>query len=316
MISHLIAFHRQLGCNDESSTDEEQAERILYYYPERTSVSARLSRVGVLESLIEFANKFSSESIDVVVMDNSTWSFLECEKDCWIVCGVSHDLMSSNQNLPLFFDHIPNGTGLIDGLTKMFRLYLTFYGEVNDSLRRDNGWESIARVMDSRKKIRKLCLKLKQEQQDQQYVISRQKEHDALILGIEGEGEEDKESAQRDFADRGNQLDNKSIEFLTDLVHTTECAIEQESSQLQSLLTPNANSPPYPPHIVSKNLGSFLAWYLSTGELTSPSALHSMTGVHFSPVGHPAFQLLLRVRQAVEEACQGSGRGVPASPAD
>ena len=31
-----IIFHRQLGSNDESATDEEQGEKILYYYPPDT----------------------------------------------------------------------------------------------------------------------------------------------------------------------------------------------------------------------------------------------------------------------------------------
>lgn len=28
-----VIFHRKLGSTDESSTDEEQGEKILYYYP-------------------------------------------------------------------------------------------------------------------------------------------------------------------------------------------------------------------------------------------------------------------------------------------
>lgn len=37
-ILHIIIFHRQLGTSDESSTDEEQGERILYFYPQETSL--------------------------------------------------------------------------------------------------------------------------------------------------------------------------------------------------------------------------------------------------------------------------------------
>lgn len=37
-IKNLVVFDRRLGCTDESATDEEQAEKILYYYPEQTSL--------------------------------------------------------------------------------------------------------------------------------------------------------------------------------------------------------------------------------------------------------------------------------------
>jgi hypothetical protein len=32
-IVNLIVFHRKLGCIDEAATDEEQGEKVLYYYP-------------------------------------------------------------------------------------------------------------------------------------------------------------------------------------------------------------------------------------------------------------------------------------------
>lgn len=37
-IKNLVVFDRRLGCTDESATDEEQAEKILYYYPQQTSL--------------------------------------------------------------------------------------------------------------------------------------------------------------------------------------------------------------------------------------------------------------------------------------
>jgi hypothetical protein len=42
-IKNLVVFDRRLGCTDESATDEEQAEKILYYYPEQTSLYMQVS---------------------------------------------------------------------------------------------------------------------------------------------------------------------------------------------------------------------------------------------------------------------------------
>lgn len=74
----------QLGSMDESATDEEQGEKILYYYPRDVSVYwqvcrfcssmiritiCQLSKMTMVESLMEFSNKFCPDPIDVVVME-------------------------------------------------------------------------------------------------------------------------------------------------------------------------------------------------------------------------------------------------------
>ena len=41
-IKNLVVFNRRLGCTDESATDEEQAEKILYYYPEDASLYSQV----------------------------------------------------------------------------------------------------------------------------------------------------------------------------------------------------------------------------------------------------------------------------------
>jgi hypothetical protein len=48
-IKNLVVFNRRLGCTDESATDEEQAEKILYYYPERTSLYMQV-RITTLQA--------------------------------------------------------------------------------------------------------------------------------------------------------------------------------------------------------------------------------------------------------------------------
>jgi len=89
-LTHLIIFHRKLGCIDESATDEEQGEKVLYYYP-KTSLYWQLSRINMLEGLIEFSNKFcKSDDIDIVIMEATTWVFYQCEPEIWIVIGMSN----------------------------------------------------------------------------------------------------------------------------------------------------------------------------------------------------------------------------------
>jgi hypothetical protein len=37
-VLNIIIFNRKLGSTDESSTDEEQGEKILFFYPQSTSL--------------------------------------------------------------------------------------------------------------------------------------------------------------------------------------------------------------------------------------------------------------------------------------
>jgi hypothetical protein len=99
-LSNLIVFHRGLGSSDESATDEEQGEKILYYYPEDTALYDQLSRMNLLEGLVDFTSRFSSEPLDVVVMKNMTYAFLFCELDLWIVIGMNNIELESKESAP------------------------------------------------------------------------------------------------------------------------------------------------------------------------------------------------------------------------
>ena len=123
-ISQVVIFHRDLGCSDESSTDEEQGERILYFFPRETSLFMQLSRLSMIEGLIGFAEKFSEEPIDVVVMENSTWAFYQCEHNVWIVLAVSNEnnLRESMSNIKLR----PSGPALQECLVVLSIFYILY----------------------------------------------------------------------------------------------------------------------------------------------------------------------------------------------
>ena len=154
MIRELYVLYRPLGCDDESSTDEEQGEKVLYSYPSQ-SVPKILSRMNMLEGLIDFTAKFSHQDIDTVVLENNTWSFFHCEQDLWFICcmggtsngrgragGLSMDNNEATANSEdnkmnstaaqdtLFHTHQPSGVGLIDALQQMYRVYIYTRGSI------------------------------------------------------------------------------------------------------------------------------------------------------------------------------------------
>ena len=113
MLKKCAIFHRGLGSDDESATIEEGSERLLLYYSS-TSFTAesttrheqqrQLSTVSMLESLIEFANKFSREMVQTVRMRDHTWAFFQCEPDIWMAISVHNEAFTLS-NAPFFTEH-------------------------------------------------------------------------------------------------------------------------------------------------------------------------------------------------------------------
>ena len=309
MIRTLCVFYRPIGCADEASTDEEQGEKILYYYPE-ASLSKQLSRVTMLEGLIEFTAKFSKAPIETAMMENQTWAFVQCEPELWIVAAVDNDSGVAEAASTSFEDsqsdrgqqqnqhHRPNGMCFFDALMKMYRVFCLLRGNLVNVIRGKNGsgMEHVQKVQDERKRTRKLKIKLRQEHLDLANVTRRAAEQ---LSPSEGEGESEGEQL-------GIRGDGVSLEDTQRTVDETLAQIAAAEERLAALLD---ESTTYPPRLARAMLISFFSWYLPTNELNNPCAFHSASGVHFCPVGHPAFQYLLRVRQAAEDISRGILRG-------
>ena len=62
-VKFAMVVHRGMGCTDEASSDAEQAEKILYFHPTETSMNEKLTKINMLEGLIDFTSKFSTENI-------------------------------------------------------------------------------------------------------------------------------------------------------------------------------------------------------------------------------------------------------------
>ncbi len=98
MLDELYIIYRPIGCADESATDLEQGEKILFSYPPGRSLGAQLNRLVMLEGLIDFAAKFSSEDIDTALMDEKTWSFFQAEPGLWLIACSSVNSDSTQES--------------------------------------------------------------------------------------------------------------------------------------------------------------------------------------------------------------------------
>lgn len=393
-LANLVVFHRGLGSSDESATDEEQGEKILYYYPEDTSLYNQLSRMNLLEGLVDFSSRFSSEPIDVVVMKHMTYSFVLCEPDLWIVIGINNSELSDKKrsassssatsqgngnDLSKFHSpshpssaspsssmhspdssgantthskslgdnqHVPNSTGMIDSITRMYKAFTTIFGDIGSLLSdRDNtndkvkGWDVIRQVQKTRRRLRKLDIQLKQQVLDWETLksISKKthssngesedakddKEEDVegnrdeeVVEQEEGDGMEgevvDKEEEEERKNDESPDQEYLGIKEGTKSLEESEKELAETRAEIaenEVLLNQLLDSGNYTVHRVHDLLQRFLRWWISSGELMYPSALHGMVGIHYAPVGHPAFQSLLRVRQSAQVASRGLCEG-------
>lgn len=185
-VKYAFIVHRGMGCDDESATDDEQAEKILYYYPETENLNDQLNKINMVEGLIDFATKFSIDAISTVVMQQNTWAFFECEKNIWVIIAV--DSQSLNDSSPDDFTHShqANTYAFELSLRSLYSMYFTTHGPIQLQLG-NSEVDSIQCVKTLRKRIRKLRLRLRQELQDLQSLVNREKE--ALSIDSHDESE-------------------------------------------------------------------------------------------------------------------------------
>jgi len=288
-LSYFIIFHRRLGCSDESSTDDEQKERILYFYPPDISVFAQLSKLSMVEGLIEFTNKFSSETVEYITMADDTWAFLQCEEDTWIVAAVKNDCKLRRNSL--LFRHRPNGCALLTCLKHVHRLYVTFHGDLGQFLigKSGMGWSTIGEVQQLKKRIRKLGLRMQQERQD---LDSASREPEDC----------DRESFNEDSPPLPPHVkDEVKIAQFAALIDISRSEIADAQSQLDSTLASGS----YTPSQLSEQIARFMSWYLSSGEFYSPGVFHSLKGQKISVLSAAMAPIVLRIRHAVQESSGG-----------
>ena len=115
----FFVIYRPIGTSDEAATDEEQGEKILFSYPTNITLSSQLTRIMMLEGLIDFTTKFASEDITTTLMAGKTWCFAQPEPGLWMICGIN---ASSIQTTTMVMDanhqsdnNNPDTSGATDG---------------------------------------------------------------------------------------------------------------------------------------------------------------------------------------------------------
>jgi First Longin domain of INTU, CCZ1 and HPS4 len=305
-INFFIIIHRQLGCPDEAASDEEQAEKILYFYPENTSTNVQLSKINMLEGLIEFTSKFSHEPLETAVMDRLTWGFFEAEKDVWIIIGIGNtphlDAYTNpegwQENIGLdstngyFNKHRVNADACILTLKRWYSHYFVMHGTIDHKLRckvmqSTPGWEKIVLVQNTRKKIRKIKQRMLQEKQDLQTL-------EGSTYTTEVDDNDENPVVER----MGIKESFKSINDVQEELLKSKSELDTLEDSLQLLINVD-----YTPNSVRLAIAKYFRFTLKSSEFTTPSLFNDFTGINWKAVtDNSFFSPLLRIRQAVEKA--------------
>lgn len=298
MIDELYVLYRPIGCEDEASTDLEQGEKILCAFPRDQSLDRQLLRVSMLEGLIDFTSRFSSEGIHSVIMEKKVWAFMQPagEEGLWFIAGAPCGGVSGNgsKQRTVFKDHLPSGAGIVDGLNRFYKMFVMLRGSIIDII--DSGLDAIETIQATRKKVRKLRIRRQQEQLDYEN-IRQDMEKDK-----EEEGSPKKDKEERVGIKKENSV---SVELLLSKTKDTTEEIETLESDLCILVA----SPAYVVAPLRNHLHNFTEWFLQSKELYNSSGLQGIGGMHYCTVGHPAFQSLTLVRQAIEGITRGRCEG-------
>lgn len=310
----FLILHRDLGSADENASDIEQGSKILYYHPASTTLNDQLNTCNLVEGIIDFFQKFAEDgdAPDVIFMHKRIWSICRCDGPSHNVYMVMSLPSQEKIELPMWKSQ-ENGnsdgksvntsysTGMHDTIVRMYRLYMLWHPRISDSLAgkdrpevddSETGWKMIEIVQILRKKIRKSFEKLQQLYLDLETMKNYEDEADII---------------ERTEESLGIRRGTVSIDEIMEEITSIKKSIQLDNSELDSI---TLNPTKYTPEPLRESLKVFVNWFLSAGEHRLPSTFHGLTGSHFLPVGFPAFQVLLQVRQAVEESSKRLSKGL------
>lgn len=244
----LFILHRGLDPNDEDSTVEEQAEKLLYIFSKDAGdVNERVQLITTVEALMELSKSFMGKSLETTMMNDKLWSFYECEPGVWMVLSMRNDhciAPETGDSLELMSSY---GCRLF--LQRLYALLFSIIGSLQSYLagRDGEGWTCILEMISARKLVRKTQMKLDNARND------LEKLHDDIREGIEREG-------MQELMRQSNEL------------------IEELSSKLtvaQADLAQALASPLYLLPQLKDKISAFMVWYLSIEDVNNISCLTS-----------------------------------------
>jgi hypothetical protein len=318
-IQDLIVLHRGLDNSDEDASNEEQGQKILYFYSAGGGVVDtvhQLSTVTMIESLLELVNKFSKTPIQSVVMHKKSWNFLEVEPSIWLAVSVLNDhAAASTTSQPQIY----TTKGVDHFLRNLYDLFLCFHGTIDGFLTgtttqllpstatsglassssssssssvtvSGKGWQALLEHQQYVRMIRKAKKKLD--------VARRDLESHAEYLEVCREPDGSNDTDYTNLTTINGQI----VEEVKSSISTYEENIVQYELKVKEI----AASPSFSLNRLKTKLSSYIQWYLSTDEqndISCFSALRSQPSDHqfVVPSILPVLQISRKLKAAIAD---------------
>lgn len=244
----LFLLHRGLDPNDEDSTVEEQAEKLLYIFSKDAGdTNERVQLITTVEALMELSKSFMGKPLETTIMNNKMWIFYECEPNIWLILSMRNDhtvAVETGESLELMSAY---GCRLF--LHRLYSLLHCMIGSLQSYLIGQDGlgWDCIQRMITARKNVRKTQMKLSNAEND------LEKLHDDQRQGIERE-------------------------TMADLLQQSHALIEELGAKLadaKAELSVELSSLSYHLPSLKDKLSAFMVWYLSIEDINNVSCLTS-----------------------------------------
>ena len=259
----------------------------------------------MLESLIDFSERFSVDTLDSTVLKNVTYAFCNCEPNIWFIAGYENNLsslQSTSKEVRSFRDnffesilrrtslfvHTANASGIQAILRRTYANFQVFYGSLTNMY--SACWSTIENVKDIRKRVRKLGFVLQQLNQDLTYMTSRE----------EGNGMED--GVEHDIIGSYKSVSQLKIE-----IDEVECKVKALEESLHAIVITDA--PNYGPQNIREKVARYMRYCMQTGEFLAPSFLSNMHSSNFSP-SLPPFNETIRIRNIIQQSFCGNCIGI------
>ncbi|KAJ5066785.1 vacuolar fusion protein ccz1 [Anaeramoeba ignava] len=139
---NLSKFHSFFIYNSTFSKSEEtETDKIIFYYPETTTLKEQLQNVGLIEALTAYSLSFSNKKCNSLHLEKNRYVFFEPEKDYWLVLIISNPFtykMKGNEKIQKFKFNLLSDQTLLQILKNSYRIFYMFYQTFNDLVQKNS----------------------------------------------------------------------------------------------------------------------------------------------------------------------------------
>jgi len=130
-----------------SSSESEEEKKVIYFWPEDTDIDQKLQKVGLVEGIIAFANKFSSKPAYSINTLKERIVFIQADDNFWLCITVtipnSRKVTKDSGEVIEFYPQDVNDSVLLSLLHQSYDMFCLFHCSLQAALNRVNGKKEI-----------------------------------------------------------------------------------------------------------------------------------------------------------------------------